>query len=390
MAREFSGWQAAVFTSDLDLGRAVGLRSHKRYAFWNGAIAAHLLLFALEGNELRAQVHTTGAAPENTAPAVAPGELSEGARMFANRIGKNLKRLAAWRKREQVTCYRLYDADMPEYAVAVDIYGDRACVAEYQAPQGVAPEAAARRLAEVQAALPGALGLAPDRIVYKQRRRQRGSGQYEKRDNQGEFISVTEGRARLLVNLLDYLDTGLFLDHRPLRLRIAAEAAGKDFLNLFCYTGSATVHAALGGARTTTSVDLSNTYLGWLRRNLEHNSLDLRSHALVRANCLPWLQEATGSYDLILLDPPSFSNSSAMEDSFDIQRDHADLVRAAMRVLRGHGQLYFSNNRRGFKLHPALGAEFRCEDITRATLDPDFQRNPKIHCCWSIRHPDRD
>jgi len=306
--------------------------------------------------------------------------------MFANRIRKNRKRLARWLKREQVSCYRLYDADMPEYAVAVDIYDGWAHVAEYQAPQGIDPEAAARRLDEVRAALPAALEFPADAIVYKQRRRQRGSEQYQKQDNRGEFISVNEGRARLLVNLSDYLDTGLFLDHRPLRRRLAAEAKGADFLNLFCYTGSATVHAALGGARSTTSVDLSNTYLAWLRKNLAHNGLDESRNTLVRASCPEWLAQATGGYDLVLLDPPSFSNSTAMAESFDVQRDHPALVRAAMAVLRPSGQLYFSNNRRGFRLDPDLQAEYHCEDISGATIDPDFERNPKIHCCWLLRH----
>ena len=386
MAQEFSGWSAAIFTSDLELGRAIGLRSHKRYALWNGALAAHLLLFDLVDNQLRPLPEQQPEPEPQPAAASAPAELSEGARMFANRIRKNRKRFSSWLKREQVQCYRLYDADMPEYAVAVDIYGERACVAEYQAPQGVDPAAAARRLQEVQAALPAALGVAAEAIVYKQRRRQRGALQYEKQDSRGELVSVNEGQARLLVNLQDYLDTGLFLDHRPLRRRLGVEAAGKDFLNLFCYTGSATVHAALGGARSTTSVDLSNTYLAWLRKNLAHNGLGETGNTVVRANCLEWLQQARGRYDLVLLDPPSFSNSTAMTASFDIQRDQVELVRAAMKLLRPGGQLYFSNNRRGFKLDPALAAQFRCEDISRSTLDPDFERNPKIHCCWSMRH----
>ena len=275
---------------------------------------------------------------------------------------------------------------MPEYAVAVDIYGDRVHVAEYQAPKGVDQDAAARRMDEVRAALPAALDIAPDSISYKQRSRQRGSAQYEKQDNRGEFLSVREGAARLLVNLNDYLDTGLFLDHRPLRQRIAREAKGKDFLNLFCYTGSATVHAALAGARRTTSVDLSNTYLDWLRKNLAHNGLDESRNRLVRANCLQWLQEGGGEYDLILLDPPSFSNSKSMEGSFDVQRDHVELVRAAMALLRPGGTLYFSNNRRGFRLAPELSAQFDCQNVTEFTLDQDFQRNRRIHCCFQLRH----
>ena len=269
-------------------------------------------------------------------------------------------------------------------------YLSRLHVAEYQAPASVDPEAAARRLAEIKAALPAALGLPAEAIVYKQRRRQRGSAQYEKRGTQGNLISVTEGRARLLVNLHDYLDTGLFLDHRPLRRRIGLEAAGKDFLNLFCYTGSATVQAAVGGAHTTTSVDLSNTYLDWLRKNLAVNGLDESRNKLVRANCLEWLARADQRYDLVLLDPPSFSNSTAMSGSFDIQRDHLQLVRQAMRVLRNAGQLYFSNNLRGFRLDPELQRDYLCEDITGQTLDPDFQRNRRIHCCWRIRHRGAD
>ena len=393
MAREFKGWQAAVFTSDLDLGRATGLRSHRRYALWNGAIAAHLLLFDLTNNEFRAPRIAANEAPVGVVqeqPGSTPGELSEGAMMFANRIRKNRKRLASWLKREQVECYRLYDADMPEYAVAVDIYGEHVQVAEYQAPKGIDPEAAERRLAEIKTALPGALAMPADVIVYKQRRRQRGSGQYEKQDSQGELISVAEGRARLLVNLHDYLDTGLFLDHRPLRRRIALEAKGKDFLNLFCYTGSATIQAALGGAHTTTSVDLSNTYLQWLRKNLDHNGLDESCNSLVKANCLSWLERVDRRYDLVLLDPPSFSNSAAMAESFDIQRDHLQLVHLAMQVLRKSGRLYFSNNLRRFRLDPELQQAYLCEEITGQTLDPDYQRNRKIHSCWLIRHRGSD
>lgn len=377
MSREFSGWRAAVLTSDLDLGKATGLRSHKRYALYNGKLAASLLLFDLTDNEFRDGGKRT---------AREPSKLSEGATMFANRIVKNRKRLASWVKREQVKCYRLYDADMPEYSVAVDVYGQYVHVAEYQAPKTISPEVAEHRLNEVRAALPDALGVAADNIVYKQRSRQRGKEQYTRQDSRGELLTVREGDAKLLVNLNDYLDTGLFLDHRPLRLRIAKEAGGKDFLNLFCYTGAATVHAALGGAQSTTSVDLSNTYLNWLSKNLAVNKIGEARHTVIREDCQSWLERERNRYDLILLDPPSFSNSKSMADSFDVQRDHADLIRKAMAVLREEGQLYFSNNRRGFKLDESLQEEFQCEDITRQTLPPDFQRNRKIHCCWVIRH----
>lgn len=393
MKREFNDWQAAIFTADVALGRAIGLRSHRQYKLYNGAIPSTLLLFELRDNRLSDTGSEEPAVKPAAKPAAkpvqdaaAPAPLSEGAQMFANRLRKNRKRLAPWVRRESIECYRVYDADMPEYAVAVDLYGEHVHVAEYQAPKGVDPEAAARRMDEVLAALPGVFDVAPDDIACKLRQRQRGAQQYERREARGELLSVREGEARLLVNLHDYLDTGLFLDHRPLRLRIAAEAAGTDFLNLFCYTGAATVHAALGGARSTTSVDLSNTYLSWLRKNLAHNGLGESAHRVERADCLDWLRGEGPDYDVIMLDPPSFSNSRAMEGTFDVQRDHLALVRAAMARLRPQGQLYFSNNRRGFKLDPLLAEDFDCEDITAASLDPDFARNRKIHVCYRLRH----
>ncbi len=400
MADEFSGWQAALFTGDAELGHATGLRSHKQYAFWNGGLPATLVLFDLARVErLRSASGADRATREpasdarGEAGAVAAPETpvdtaAAGPTMFANRLRKNQRRLKNWLKQHAVSAYRLYDADLPEYAVAVDIYGQHAHVAEYRAPDSVPAAVAAARLDDVKAVLPGVLGLAPEAISYKRRQRQRGSDQYRKQAAQGDLISVTEGQARLLVNLKDYLDTGLFLDHRPLRRRIAAEAAGVDFLNLFCYTGSATVQAALGGARKTTSVDLSKTYLAWLRKNLAHNGLGEATNRVVRQDCLKWLEEADGAaFDLILVDPPSFSNSSAFTGTFDVLRDHPALLRAAMRCLRPGGTLYFSCNRRGFRLAPDLAAEFDTSDITASTLDPDFRRNPRIHVCWQFRFP---
>ena len=392
---EFSGWQAAVLTGDSELSRATGLRSHRQYALYNGALPVTLLLFDLSADNrwnpaapARAAAPAAGAPPAAAAetPAGAP-TLGEGATMFANRVRKNEKRLRSWRRREGITAYRVYDADMPEYAVAVDCYGDRVQVAEYAAPKGVDPAAAARRLEDVRAALPGALGVPAAHIGYKTRECQRGSEQYRRRGDRGEFFPVREGAASLLVNLHDYLDTGLFLDHRPLRLRLGREAKGRDFLNLFCYTGSATVHAALGGARSTTSVDLSNTYLRWLRRNLAENGLAEGRHRVVRADVLAWLAEAGPAWDLVLLDPPSFSNSAAMDSSFDLQRDHRALVEAALGCLRPGGVLYFSNNRRRFRLDPELASLPGCEDITAETLDPDFARRPNVHRCFRFQPP---
>jgi 23S rRNA (guanine2445-N2)-methyltransferase / 23S rRNA (guanine2069-N7)-methyltransferase len=389
MAIQFSGWQGAVFTSDLELGKATGLRSHKRYTLFNGAMESILLLFDLNNNTLRRPAGEPEPSARTDGERVTGPALSTGATMFANRIKKNRKRLSSWLKREQVSCYRLYDADMPEYSVAVDVYGDHIHVAEYQAPKGIDPEAAAKRLEEVTDALPQALGIPTERIVYKQRRQQRGKEQYQKQDDRGELLQVSEGGANFLINLNDYLDTGLFLDHRPLRMRLAAEAAGKDFLNLFCYTGTATVHVALANARSTTSVDMSNTYLGWLRKNLAANGLAENRNHLIRADCLKWLESCEDTFDLIMLDPPSFSNSKSMEGDFDVLRDQYELVCAAMSCLAPDGRLYFSTNRRGFKLAPEIGESFHCDDISRQTLDPDFARNQKIHQCWLLQHRDK-
>jgi len=319
-------------------------------------------------------------------PQQSESALSDGARMFLNRLRKNRRKLKPWLKRSGTTCYRLYDADMPEYAVAIDWYEGRLHVAEYQAPKHVDEVAALQRLDEVIHALCVEFDLEARDIALKQRRQQKGAAQYEKRDYTGKKVAIREGQAKLLVNLTDYLDTGLFLDHRPLRLRIASEAKNKTFLNLFCYTGTASVHAALGGAKKTLSVDLSNTYLNWYKENLALNGLSDGVHRSERADVMSWLENHKAQYDLILLDPPSFSNSKKTQDSFDVLRDQEPLVQAAMRCLTPAGTLYFSNNRRGFKLSPELDREFSVENISGVTLDPDFERNTKIHQCWRFRH----
>ncbi len=403
MQREFTGWQAAILTTDIALGKAVGLRSHQRYRLFNGAIPVNLLLFELRDNHWRAlqeSTKTTGVrepvktGSDNTEQKKA-ATLSPGAQMFANRITKNRRRLKNWLQRDGVTCYRVYDADMPEYAVAIDLYhsldeGDYVHVAEYRAPSTVSPESAAQRLQDIQVALPQALDVDATRIVYKQRARQRGAQQYQRRHRREEWVQVREGSAKLLVNLHDYLDTGLFLDHRPLRLRIGAQVWRKDFLNLYCYTGSATVHAALGGARSTTSVDTSNTYLAWLKKNLSLNGLledgGERVHRQVRSDSFDFLHCTKQQFDVVLLDPPSFSNSKSREASFDVQRDHVELLSSAMARLKPDGQLYFSNNRRGFKLDASIHALYACQDITAQTLDPDFDRGRPAHQCWLLQH----
>jgi 23S rRNA (guanine2445-N2)-methyltransferase / 23S rRNA (guanine2069-N7)-methyltransferase len=385
-------WEAAVFTGAPDLGKRMGIRSHKQYAFWNGALPCKLLLIKVQpdqfvtGERRQPERDTHGNEGQRSPAAVAsePARLSEGGQMFANRLQKNLKQLGKWAKREQVSCYRLYDADMPEYALAIDLYQDWVHVQEYAAPRSVDPEKAQARLFDALAAIPQALGIDQSRVVVKRRERQTGTRQYERQNTQGQFLEVREGGVKLLVNLTDYLDTGLFLDHRPMRMRIQREAAGKRFLNLFCYTATASVHAAKGGARSTTSVDLSRTYLDWARRNLSLNGFSDKNR-LEQGDVMAWLQACRDEFDLIFIDPPTFSNSKRMEGVFDVQRDHVELLDLAVARLAPGGVLYFSNNFRKFQLDERLAERYAVEEISAQTLDPDFARNSKIHRAWRIQ-----
>jgi 23S rRNA (guanine2445-N2)-methyltransferase / 23S rRNA (guanine2069-N7)-methyltransferase len=380
----FQDWRAAVFTANPELGKRMGLRARKLYSLYNGALECKLLCF-----DVTAQWFITPrAAPSSSTPNDAP--LSTGAEMFANRLGKNLKHLGKWAKREGITCYRLYDADMPEYAVAVDLYeGEQrwAHVQEYQAPKDIDPAKATVRLQEALSAIPRVLEIPHSQMFFKVRRRQKGSAQYEKLATEKQFHEVNEGGMRFLVNFTDYLDTGLFLDHRPTRAMLRELAAGKHFLNLFAYTGTATVYAAAGGAASTTSVDMSRTYLDWARKNLALNGYSDAHHHYIQADCLEWLKQAARGkkrYGLIFLDPPSFSNSARMDASFDVQRDHVALLNDAARLLAPHGVLIFSNNLRGFKMDRTALPHLTIADISRATIPEDFSRNLRIHNCWKI------
>jgi 23S rRNA (guanine2445-N2)-methyltransferase / 23S rRNA (guanine2069-N7)-methyltransferase len=317
--------------------------------------------------------------------------------MFVNRLQKNLKKLSAWKNKNNICCYRIYDADLPEYAVAIDLYQVQKSwsqetwvnVQEYEPPKNIDPHKANQRLAGLLAGIPKALDIAPDHVSLKIRQKQKGTNQYQKFGNQGEFHVVEENGCMLQVNFADYLDTGLFLDHRPIRLMIQQQAQGKRFLNLFAYTGSATVHAAIGGATATTTVDMSNTYLEWAKANLALNESH-GEHEFIQADCLDWLDEEARQpyprqYDLIFLDPPTFSNSKRMNELFDIQKDHAPLIMQAVTLLASEGVLYFSTNFRRFLLDKEALSTLKIEDITAKTIPEDFIRNPKIHYCWRIQ-----
>jgi len=371
---EFPGWHACVITSDEALGRAIGLRALKKYRLYNGALECELLLFDIRPAD---------------APAMPPKPLSAGAQMLKNRIEKNFRHLRKRAEREGIECWRVYDADLPEYASAIDIYRSHPDghawlhIQEYQAPVTVDENLARTRLRETLRVAGEALAVDRDRIALKTRQRGKGGEKYGRLDQRGEFIEVREGGLKFLVNLWDYLDTGLFLDHRPLRARIREISRGKRFLNLFCYTGSVSVHACAGGASETTSVDLSQTYLDWAERNFALNGMDPACNKLVWADALGYLQSHSAMYDLIFVDPPTFSNSKRADD-FDVQRDHVRLLQLCGERLLPGGLIVFSNNFRRFRLDETALSEYVIRDTSNRSIPFDFERNQRIHKCYEL------
>ncbi|MGR8980669.1 MAG: bifunctional 23S rRNA (guanine(2069)-N(7))-methyltransferase RlmK/23S rRNA (guanine(2445)-N(2))-methyltransferase RlmL [Gammaproteobacteria bacterium] len=395
LKRRFIGWKAALIIKDAELGFRLGIRSQKPVTLFNGALECKLLRMDIEEGAFfkpKAKSHEERISDIKEASQTQSPNDDAGADMFANRLGKNFKKMSKWAKQNRIGCYRLYDADLPEYAVAIDIYQcDRLYVnvQEYEPPKSIDRRLADHRLTALLAEIPSVLGIEPNQVSLKIRRKQKSTDQYEKQDVQGDFHVVEEGGIKLLVNFENYLDTGLFLDHRPIRMLIQRQSKGKRFLNLFGYTGSATVHAAAGGAIKTTTVDMSHTYLNWAQKNMTVNSIK-GEHEFIQADCLNWLKREAGQsikrqYDLIFLDPPTFSNSKRMDDIFDVQRDHVQLITQAACLLAPGGMLYFSTNFRRFKIDLEALSAFRLEDMTASTIPEDFSRNPKIHYCWRIQ-----
>ena len=396
LKNQFNHWQAAMIISDPELGFRLGIRSQKPITLFNGALECKLLRFTIEEKNFfipkaksqQERIEQVTAPIANITPTDEPS-----AEMFANRLQKNIKKLAKWLKRQEIHCYRIYDADLPEYAIAVDIYqGEKTWVnvQEYQAPKTVSQEKANSRLSAALVEISKCFEIPKEQIFLKIRSKQRGIDQYEKQANQGQFEIVEEHGAQFYVNFSDYLDTGLFLDHRPMRIKIQQIAKNKHFLNLFAYTGTASVHAALGGASSTTTVDMSKTYLEWAQRNMALNNTQ-SDNRFIRADCMEWLEaeankpEIEQRYDLIFLDPPTFSNSKRMEKNLSIQEDHIALITNAIKLLSAEGVLYFSTNFRRFKLDSTALAHLKIKEITRQTIPDDFSRTPRIHYCWEIK-----
>lgn len=385
----FDGWTAVIITSEAELARSIGLRAFRKNTLYNGALKSVLYQYRINAlSKPSTGQHPAGiqddSGGDNTA--TENSRKSEHSLMFINRLKKNYKHLKKWARKNDITCYRVYDADIPQYAVAIDIYEQWVYVQEYKAPKTVDKNKAFLRINDVIDVVAEILETKQEYVVLKVRKKQEGTSQYEKQDQKDRKTSVRENGLKFLINVYDYIDTGLFLDHRNTRQLVRKLANKRSFLNLFAYTGSVTVYAAAGGASTTTTVDMSNTYLNWAQENLSINGYSGDRHKLVREDCLKWLQQAIDEkkkYQLIFVDPPTFSNSKKMDTSLDIVRDHVALLSGCLALLTDDGQIIFSTNARGFKLDKSLEEMCYVKEITKLTTTEDFRRKP-LHRSWCL------
>lgn len=380
----FEGWYASILCGDSSLLGYVDMKPDRTNTLYNGGIECQLAHYYIyTADEKAALVERARQRKEERLST----PLSPGAQMAANRLRKNLDTLLPLMEKQGVTCFRIYDADMPEYSAAIDMYEKRwICLQEYAAPSTIDPEAAKRRLEELVLATERVTGIDIENIYVKQRSIQKGSNQYSKSSKaDGKSYLIHENGHRFLANFADYIDTGIFLDHRPVRGMIESLSKDKRFLNLFCYTATATVCAAAGGALSTVSVDASGTYLDWAQKNMEINGFDGLNHFYYLQDCRKYLQSCRDTFDLIFCDPPTFSNSKS-RDTFDVQYDHSRLIKACMAHLSDDGLLIFSTNFTKFKLDPYIGELYDVSDISEQTIGDDFKRNRRIHYCFEIRH----
>ena len=387
-----------IISANPDLLHRLRLNRSYKKSVNNGQLSCVFASFQIDQSQAKSDA-TPVEVTHSTNPTSEIDPQDQEANALLNRLKKNDKHLSKWAKRNQVSCYRVYDADLPEFSFALDRYAsslqpDQAWyhLQEYQAPKTIEADKAAHRIHLAQQVIKKYFNIGDQQLFSKLRQRQRGKQQYEKQGRTGELFQVSEGKAQLLVNLEDYLDTGLFLDHRSTRQRIAEQVKDKSFLNLFCYTASVSVQAALGGAREVVSADMSATYINWARENFALNNLvDESRYRFLQWDCIELLRQPKrygidSRFDLIFLDPPSFSNSKKMKDILDIERDHAKLIQQAMALLEKEGTLIFSTNKKGFKLDTEVSRRFQVKDMTSQTIPEDFKRRPKIHQCWEIRY----
>ncbi|MCH1919285.1 bifunctional 23S rRNA (guanine(2069)-N(7))-methyltransferase RlmK/23S rRNA (guanine(2445)-N(2))-methyltransferase RlmL [Shewanella sp. A3A] len=376
LKQQFGGWKMALLCSEIELLSALKLKADKQLKMFNGPLECAFNIYTLHANSTRRQQDSL----------TEGHELSEFAASFVNRIKKNVKQLDKWATKEGIDSYRIYDADIPEYNVAIDCYPGHVVIQEYAAPAKIPETVTRRRLSDVLLSLPSALEIAPERVILKTREKQKGRNQYQKLDSEKLELTTMEYGAKFKLNLTDYLDTGLFLDHRLIRKFVGEKSQDRRVLNLFAYTGTASVHAALGGAKAVTTVDMSNTYLNWAKDNFVLNGLMGPQYRFEQDDCLQWIDDCQQSFDLIFIDPPTFSNSKRMEDSFDVQRDHAELLVKLTKLLNKGGEIIFSNNKRKFKMDEQVlnAAGLTVQNLDDRMLPLDFKRNPHIHNTWLI------
>ena len=410
LKRRCGNWQLALFTGVPNLFHRTGLSRRVSLECKNGDIDCKLFTALVpavspqpeqrssqHSEQLAVSVNPWGAAEEKRQRPGKAVAQAPGVDQFAGRLRKNLRQIRGWAKSSGATNYRVYDADLPDFAFALDVYHDAVapdtpyvCLQEYRAPAHIDSGLAQSRIDSAAEVVLQELGCQRHHLAIKRRDRQRGDQQYHRLEKRNEFHQVVEGDTRLLINIHDYLDCGLFLDHRKVRLWLAKNASGKCLLNLYCYTATATVHAVLGGASSSISVDLSYKYLEWAEKNFALNEIDTAKHKLVRADSRTWIDKhiksGDGGFDIIFLDPPTFSNSSATEQDWEVQRDHESMIEQCMSILNPLGVLVFSNNFRRFRLSARIAERFAVEDRTKWSLQRDFSRNPKIHQCWFIKH----
>lgn len=377
LSTAYAAHEAAILTLDRELAEALNRPIKKIFKLYNGPLECALFLLSAHRESARPRVIADESAPVTSA-------LSSGAEMVANRLRKNLRHLKSWVKREGIGAYRLYDADLPEYAAAVDIYGTQVSISEYRAPKTIPEAVAQTRLEEMVSAVSQVLELPMARIHIKQREQKKGFAQYEKRGSDGEFFTIEENGLKFLINLTDYLDSGLFLDHRETRALVRERARNARVLNLFSYTGSFSIYAAAGGAREVVSVDLSATYTRWAQDNFRINGIDLKRHVFIEGDVIEFVRTLERDFDLIICDPPTFSNSKRTEADFDVQRDHPWLLEALAEHLAPGGTLLFSTNFRRFVPDAETFEHLGALELTPRTIPPDFVRSPKIHRCWRI------
>ena len=373
MADKALGSKAAIMTHAKNQGFLLGFRATKSWKLMNGDLLITLITFDIDSNA------------KLNAPQGQKHALPETAQMVANRIKKNLAKLKKWINKEGINCYRVYDADIPEYAVAIDVYNNHVNIQEYKAPKTIPEKKTKKRLEDAVLGAQVALNVKNDKVHIKTRQKQASNNQYERRVVDSADMIVHEQDRKYLVNLEKYLDTGLFLDHRWIRNYIQENSRGKSLLNLFSYTGSVTVAAVMGGATKTTSVDSSKTYLNWAKENFKINRVDLYKHKLIRNDVLEYLSSCSHKFDIVFVDPPTYSNSHSRETDWDVQRDHKQMLLACKRVLSPQGEIIFSNNYRKFVLDADLSDYFSIKDLTKQSVSPDFIKSKIKRVCYQLK-----